>query len=450
MYEEQVERVEERFWHRSSGLNIVSAFPLGDVAPAADPGQPDVSIETATVQMVDDYAESTVHTVSVGEEGAPWLEVRRGPDGFLARWPNALDVIIDDDGSRMRVCRRGELSDSLSRVLLCQAMSFVLAAHAREGLHASAVDVHGRAVLVSGRSGAGKSTIAAALCRAGGRLLTDDLAAIRLADGEQPVVEPHSGKIWLWREVAGRMFGAEAGEEHNRIHKVAVPTRPVSEAVPIGAIYVLGFRAGEPTFADPVHGKHALGALIGSLFNLVVRTPQRLGMQFRLLGEVLDRVPVVPLWWEAGPDHADAVAAEIIRRLEEPPVREANSGQSRVDPELVRPQRNGNGASLSDGSRNGRRDGRNGTGPDARARVIELLREAGVEDIPESHGGPLLRTAQVAALLRSSDRTIRTWADAGKLPYIKTLGGRRLFPASSVMAVLQEMQGGAREEERDD
>jgi excisionase family DNA binding protein len=76
-----------------------------------------------------------------------------------------------------------------------------------------------------------------------------------------------------------------------------------------------------------------------------------------------------------------------------------------------------------------------------RHRVFDALRAAGVTDLPdETYDEPLLRTAQVAALLRSSDRTIRTWADAGKLPYIKTLGGRRLFPASGVMSVLQSMR----------
>jgi excisionase family DNA binding protein len=59
---------------------------------------------------------------------------------------------------------------------------------------------------------------------------------------------------------------------------------------------------------------------------------------------------------------------------------------------------------------------------------------------------PLLRTSQVAALLRTSDRTVRTWAELGKLHFIKTLGGRRLFPASAVMQVLNEMRGVPREE----
>src|SRR5436853_7875447 len=45
-------------------------------------------------------------------------------------------------------------------------------------LHASAVTINDRAVVICGGSGWGKSTLAAALHRRGHRLLTDDFAAI--------------------------------------------------------------------------------------------------------------------------------------------------------------------------------------------------------------------------------------------------------------------------------
>lgn len=81
-----------------------------------------------------------------------------------------------------------------------------------------------------------------------------------------------------------------------------------------------------------------------------------------------------------------------------------------------------------------------------REAVLRLIEEAGVRipadaDIDE----PLITTGQAAALLRCSDRTIRTWADEGKITAVRTLGGRRLFPVSSILAAMRSMrQSGVR------
>lgn len=44
----------------------------------------------------------------------------------------------------------------------------------------------------------------------------------------------------------------------------------------------------------------------------------------------------------------------------------------------------------------------------------------------------LLTTGEVATLFRVSHRAVRTWADAGRLPYVRTLGGHRRFIGSEV------------------
>lgn len=56
---------------------------------------------------------------------------------------------------------------------------------------------------------------------------------------------------------------------------------------------------------------------------------------------------------------------------------------------------------------------------------------------------PHLTTSQVAILLNTTDRTIRTWASAGKIRAVRSLGGRRLFPASVVVAAMESMVSGA-------
>jgi len=54
----------------------------------------------------------------------------------------------------------------------------------------------------------------------------------------------------------------------------------------------------------------------------------------------------------------------------------------------------------------------------------------------------LLTPAEVASLFRVTPKTITRWAEAGKLPAIRTLGGHRRFPASGVLNVYADMHAG--------
>ncbi len=94
------------------------------------------------------------------------------------------------DGRRYRVVRRD--AAGLGYVVLLKAALRRIRSHLL--LHAGALERRGRGVLLAGGSGAGKSTLAVELVRRGFRLLSDDVAAIRLRDG---VVEPFPRSLGL-------------------------------------------------------------------------------------------------------------------------------------------------------------------------------------------------------------------------------------------------------------
>jgi excisionase family DNA binding protein len=50
-----------------------------------------------------------------------------------------------------------------------------------------------------------------------------------------------------------------------------------------------------------------------------------------------------------------------------------------------------------------------------------------------------LRTAQVAALLHVSPKTVARWAKDGKLPVLRTLGGHRRYPESEIRALADRL-----------
>ena len=49
----------------------------------------------------------------------------------------------------------------------------------------------------------------------------------------------------------------------------------------------------------------------------------------------------------------------------------------------------------------------------------------------------LLTPGEVASLFRVTPKTVTRWAEAGKLPFVRTLGGHRRFPARAVLALLE-------------
>lgn len=75
----------------------------------------------------------------------------------------------------------------------------------------------------------------------------------------------------------------------------------------------------------------------------------------------------------------------------------------------------------------------------SRRELLRSLAQAvpGIEqELMMAFGGPLLKTSEVALLFGVSERCIRKWADADKLPCLRTPGGHRLFPARAVAETL--------------
>ena len=51
-----------------------------------------------------------------------------------------------------------------------------------------------------------------------------------------------------------------------------------------------------------------------------------------------------------------------------------------------------------------------------------------------------LRAAEVADILHVSPKTVSRWAKEGKLPFLKTLGGHRRYPAAEIRRLAAELQ----------
>jgi excisionase family DNA binding protein len=72
------------------------------------------------------------------------------------------------------------------------------------------------------------------------------------------------------------------------------------------------------------------------------------------------------------------------------------------------------------------------------------MKESAVAAQPSSKAAPelprYLRAAEVAAILQVSPKTVSRWAKEGKLPFLKTLGGHRRYPAAEIRQLADELQ----------
>lgn len=117
----------------------------------------------------------------VDETYAAFRSAERPSDEALAlrlrRAAGGRFVVSDSDGYEQEWPSRAHaVADLLSRFLL--GLFARVTARGIYAIHAGAVERRGRAVLFSGRSGAGKTTLALSLLERGFRLLSDDLAIV--------------------------------------------------------------------------------------------------------------------------------------------------------------------------------------------------------------------------------------------------------------------------------
>src|SRR3990167_5655587 len=90
--------------------------------------------------------------------------------------------------------------DLLKTWLLGTIMAYYLQYHGYLVLHGSAVLMNNRAVIFSGPSGVGKSTLAHACVRKGYNLITDDLVVIKRNERGHYGMLPGPAQVKLWKD----------------------------------------------------------------------------------------------------------------------------------------------------------------------------------------------------------------------------------------------------------
>jgi hypothetical protein len=223
--------------YRVAGLAVASEIELPGAIPAQHAGTADVMVRAAPVPANLDDAD---------KKGVTW---QIAGDQFLFQVPGVARFLLSAGREILFEPASGVAAGDVSIFLIGTVFGILLHQRGEIVLHASAVQVNGRAVLFCGSSGAGKSTLAAALAQRGFPLVADDLCAITLAAGAPPMVQPDGRHLKLWAQAIEELdLAAKRGAPvRNKLQKFFVePTalaeplpEPMSEPLPLGVVYAL-------------------------------------------------------------------------------------------------------------------------------------------------------------------------------------------------------------------
>jgi hypothetical protein len=239
--------------YKAYGLTIQSELPLPELQSSAG-AIPDVTVRLG----------EAIKRPPEGITTDPYTEIT--PDEAYLYWKDVggfricagREVIIDPHPG---------LADDLIRLPLLGVVLAVLI-HQRKHLvlHASGVEIKGRAVAFVGAKGVGKSTMAAALYAQGNNLLADDIVALNICGHSGDITMlPGFPHLKLWPDAVRSSLGDDPDSLPELTSGSCKRSRIVTDhfidrAASVKCIYVLAL--GEDISIRPIKHQEALLSII--------------------------------------------------------------------------------------------------------------------------------------------------------------------------------------------
>jgi hypothetical protein len=284
--------------YRIYGLVVESELTLTSVEPCSNVAvAPDIVIAFASDDLF------SVRVAGLRADSDEWIRYTALDNGDIyIRVNEVFEAIVDHAGGHVTCARLGGVDDrTLEAHLVTFAISAALTLGGEECLHATVVTLDRRAFGLLGRSGMGKSTLAAYLIGQGATLITDDMLRVSFS-AEGIFAYPGPYRVKLFADTADRLLPAPAADgAFNRLTgKIMFRPGPSTEEhrvpTPLAALFWLG--EDEPSIADAavslrqITGNEQAKVLTGSTMNIRYFAPERLGRQLRFAEQVARRLPI--------------------------------------------------------------------------------------------------------------------------------------------------------------
>jgi hypothetical protein len=283
-------------------------WSLPFACPALTPAPATPCDGAATVCVVDGDVPRSLLDKQIGEGG--W---EASPGSFLFRggarggrfWVRGGHVVVHrNPGADERV---------LGRQFVDRVLPAVLQQRGLLVMHANAVAVGGRALVITGESGAGKSTTANELLRRETSMLSDDVTALQMRDDSDIEVVPGGAQTHLTEDSA-TLLGVTYDESQLqpwRRMKVAIPIhdRMAGGPVPLGAMVVLGTSTAQHMTVRALHGAERFSAWNAALYGPMLDGDH--DRVWRVLSAAAETMPVYRVERPAGRWSAHEVADAV-------------------------------------------------------------------------------------------------------------------------------------------
>jgi hypothetical protein len=253
-----------------------------------------------------------------------WHRYASLPDGAsYVRWEGVGEFLVAADG-RSITCRvEGCSTEPFQVYMLGQALSFALVKQRFEPLHATAVVVDDAAVAFLGKSGFGKSSLAACFLAAGHRLLTDDLLVLDDTHGRF-LAYPGPPRIKLFPKVA-RLFlgptvnGAPMNDDTAKLILPIEDHRRCTAPFELRAIYSLAAPRDacrrDTVSSEALARNTGFIELVKATFNRRLVSRERLARQFDVMARLTGLVPVRRLRYPRTIDRLKEVRDVVLADL---------------------------------------------------------------------------------------------------------------------------------------
>jgi hypothetical protein len=285
------------------------------VAPAPDA---DLVVVRGEVRAVPDEDAEGSERLALADapDGRVFYSLSRSPDTVDMRYPGLCLIRGNGDMRRVSVHLAPGADEGLVPVLVAGAVvALRLLLQGELVLHASAVEVDGRALAFTGTAGMGKSTVATLFGHAGHPLLTDDVLRVSLPSAGGAVA--HRGGLELRLRESARPLSEGVAMRPTADGRTAVdlPLSSKPELPLLACLVPQPSRTAERVHLRTLTPAEGLATLVR--FPRLVGWCHRpsLAQQFWQLGDLAAAVPVAVADIPWGPPFNPAVPEQILEAL---------------------------------------------------------------------------------------------------------------------------------------
>lgn len=238
--------------------------------------------------------------------GVPLLQVWQIDRGeyFYFLYEDGTTFVIDRSGTQIWSTWPENLTvEDAATYLLGPILGFVLRLRGTVCLHASAIAIDDRVVVLVGTAGAGKSTTAAAFAQRGYPILSDDVVPL-IDRGDKFLVQSAYPRIRLWDNSVSALYG-----QIDALPRL-VPTHPTwdkryldlkepgyqfqSAPLPLAAIYYLNERGDDLALPqiEPMTTQDRLITLVTNTYTNYLLDKSLRAEEFKTLSRVVSQIPM--------------------------------------------------------------------------------------------------------------------------------------------------------------